>query len=112
MLYGDFQTWLLDEEIERKIFRMWLRDSPDGTMADYVFLKEIIPVGTNEDNYLIGFCSLDTDYEDNMYPGIDYYFLSEIHLMRYPQDMEMLYDVEDEPMISYEQWKADEEIEE
>lgn len=92
MLYGDFQTWLLDEEIERRIFRMWLKSAPDGSTCEHVYMKEIIPIGTNETDYLIGFSPVDTEYEDNMYPVINYHFLSEVDLTYYPGDVEQIYE--------------------
>lgn len=82
--YGDIWTWIQDEDVQERLFRVWtdLRD-PDEVCL-FVYFTQFIQLPNND--ILIGMQAYDESYDDNRYPMIDYRLLSQIQFAYVPND--------------------------
>ena len=78
-----------------KLFRMWYKDEEEkgsSLGADYVFIRGCIPI---HNDMMLLVRHYDDNYEDYMYPHINFVKLSEI-LLAYYEDDQDFEDEEDE----------------
>ena len=80
-IYGDFETWVLDNEIYNRVFCMNMRNNVDGETR-LVYLAQIIPMPDNR--ILIGIQEVD-DIGDNP-KMFEYYYLDEMLLRIFEDD--------------------------
>jgi hypothetical protein len=76
--HGDLETWILDCDIEKKIFRIWLNSWSENAECIFAKLTTIIPMP--DGRIFIGYSAIDSEYENGLYPYIDYEYLDNIHL--------------------------------
>lgn len=84
--YGDIWTWIHDEDITERLFRVWVDpEDPDETCS-FVYFTQFIQLPNND--ILIGMQGYDDRYEDNKYPMVEYRLLSQIQFVYTPKDEE------------------------
>lgn len=82
---GDFKSWF-ESYARGKLFRLWRKGEDDNPNCEYVYFQQAICLGGN--SWMIGYCVYDERYPDNMYPSMDWDFLTDIEFTFYPNDAE------------------------
>lgn len=82
--FGDLLTWVLDEEVQDKVFRIWFNASGK---CNRMFFTQIIDL--EHGDYLVGLQPYDEHYPLHRYPRIEYYRLSDIRFTYCEQDQEL-----------------------
>lgn len=74
----DLETWVLDYDVHNVLFRMWRKGADEDCQCDYIYIRHIITLPNGE--IMLGVVTHDENSENNMYPYIDYYMMSEVTL--------------------------------
>ena len=84
--YGDIWTWIQDEDIHERLFRVWFNPNDNGEECQFFYFTQFIEL-PNKD-ILIGMQAFDEWCEGNKYETVEYRLLSQIQFNYVPSDQE------------------------
>lgn len=76
--YAHLDTWVNHFGANDMLFRLWTKGDMEEEVCEFVYITHIIKLPNGE--VMIGVQTYDESYEDNCYPYITYYMLSEVRL--------------------------------
>ena len=75
--FGDLLTWVLDDDIQDKVFRVWFDKENMDETCSYMYFTQIIELGNGD--FLIGLQEYDETKPGRRYPYITYRRLGEFN---------------------------------